>query len=402
MPKNYTVKYGDTFSSISRSESGSEKYASVIAQANPQSSAPLKPGEVLTIPGGNTKQSFKSFGLDVKIGGASVVVNDSFVFSSAIDGFRRVQFTLPNEKEVREICPMLEPTAVDVGYNGRQIFSGFTMKPDPEHSDMKKQLNIHADSWPNLLMQPPPITSFPLEFKKLTLDKIANALLGPYSLKFFFYSDPGPVFPKAEIKQSGPILEFLSGLCKQRALIIRDDEFGAVVFDDGSTIGEPVLKIDDEVRPDANITLTVNPDGWYSHITGILKGKNKRKSKKLTVKNPFYAGIMRPDEFEISDSDEGELETAVNSVTARMFASVFIVNVIVPFWTDENGNILQAGNSIEIRSPKNYIKEFTELLIDSVSLSNVSSGETEVKTASLTCVVPGVYGGNMPESIPWK
>lgn len=401
MSNTYTVKTGDTFSSISRSKFGSEKKASVISQANPEASAPLIAGSVLTIPGTSDQQVFKNSGLDIKVGGLSVTAAEGFVISSAIDGFRKVQFTLPNEMETREICPMLQPTAVDVGYNGRQIFSGYMPKPEPSHSDNKKQLNISADSWPNLLMQPPPATAFPLEFIKVGIDKIANALLEPYALEYFFYSDQGPVFPKAEIKQSGPVLDFLSGLCKQRARIIRDDEFGSVVFDNGALVGDSVLHVDDEARPDIDVSIVVNPAEWYSHITGILKGKNKRKSKRITYRNDFYRGILRPHEFEITDSDEGELETALYSVAGRMFASVFKVTLIVPSWTDKNGDVFQVGRPMTVRSQKNYIKNFSEFLIDTVTLSNTSSGDNGVRTAVLTGVIPGSYGGNVPKEIPW-
>ena len=41
--------------------------------------------------------------------------------------------------------------------------------------------------------------------------------------------------------------------------------------------------------------------------------------------------------------------------------------------------------------------ESTELLVSAVTLNAAPN----MKTASLTCVLPGVYGGIIPESVPW-
>lgn len=399
MFKEYTTVSGDTFSSISRALTGSERNASLIKQQNPHATSPLTPGTRLFIKTGDSaKKKYNSDGLDVRIDGTPLGVYDSFTCTRAIDGFGRAEFVVPNEISTRAILPLLTPLSVDIGYNGQAMFAGYIKTPRPQNDDSKKWLSIDAASWPNLLMGPAPISAFPMEFIKSDLEIIAGTLIAPYGIEWFFYSDFGPVFSKLKIKQDDNVLEFLSGLCKQRGLIIRDDQFGSVVFDTGEISGEPVLAIDGPNRPDVQVgPVIVNPSDYYSHITGVLKSKNKRKRKKKTIENPFYRGIMRQHEFEISDSDEGELETAVNTVAARMFASVFQLPITVPGWTDKNGDIIAPGGSVSVRSPKDYIEDYTELLIAGVTLN----GSENYKSSTLTCVLPGVYAGRIPEVVPW-
>ena len=399
MPKSYTTKSGDTFSSISRALNGSEGQANTIKQANPHASSPLEPGTVLTIPSYDTRKSFKPDGLDIKIDGTAIAAYDSFVISSAIDGFRKVEFSVPNEIQTRDVLKPLQPLAVDIGYNGNSIFSGFMEYPILSETENKKSITVSASSWPNLLLNPPPISTFPVKFVRTDLEIIAGTLIAPYGIQWFFYADYGPVFSKLKLKQSEKVLEFLSRLAKQRALIVRDDEFGSVIFDDGEGYGEPVLVIDGENRPDANVGPAVySSSEYYSHITGQIKSKNKRRKKKLTIKNPHYTGITKEHRFEVSDIDEGELETAVNAAAARMFAGCFQVPITVPGWTDKNGDVIKAGNTVSIRSPKDYIDDYIELLISEVTLSINGNA----KIASLTTVLPGVYAGKVPEVVPWN
>lgn len=397
MPKTYITRPGDTFSSISRAETGSERNAQLIKQANPHASTPFLPGTQLTIPGGDSKKGFKPYGLDSKIDGISIAAYDSFTLSTALDGFSRAEFVIPNEIQTRAIAPMLKPISVDIGYNGIPAFSGIMDAPVPSATENKKILTISASGWPNLLSSPPPTSIFPAEFKNMKLDKISEYLLAPYSIEPFFYSDIGPKFTKVILKQGDNLVDFFAGLCKQRALVMRDDEFGSIIFDNGTIAGAPILSIDDDSRPDVSVKLNVDFSKWSSHVTGILKSKHGRSKKQIVWKNPFYTGIMKNHEFEISDSDEGELQTAVNSVSSRMFAEVFSVEIIVPSWTDKNGELIKVGKSVNLRSTTNYINNFYEFLIDSVTIS----GAENTQVAIIGCTLPGSYSGTIPESVPW-
>lgn len=399
MPKTYISVTGDTFSSISRSQFGSEMQATIIKQANPQVTVPIPVGTNMVIPtSGTSKKNFKQFGLDVRIDGSSFEVYDSFICTMAIDGFGRVNFVVPNEIQTRAVLPLMTPLSVDIGYNGFSMFSGFVETPQPQENG-NKSLLIDSSSWPNLLSTPASVTAYPLEFKDSNLEVIANELVKPYDIECFFYSEPGPVFKKVSIKQGENVYEFLAKLAKQRGLIIRDDSYGSLIFDKGEISGSPVLNIDSESRPDVIVgPVVVSTSEYFSSVTGVLKGKNGRRRVGLTANNPHYVGILRPHRFEVSDCDDGELATAVESIAGRMFASCFKLPVTIPGWLDENGELIEPGKSIMVKSPKDYIEDFYELLIATVSFA--SDGKS--KSTTMECVIPGVYSAIIPETVPWK
>jgi prophage tail gpP-like protein len=398
MSKTYRTRSGDSFSSISRIEFGSESHASVIAQMNPGIGSPIPPGTTVQLPvTGKSNRGFKPTGLDLRVSDTSIQTIDSITGTASLTGFRKFGFTIPNEVSTRLICKQFASVDVDIGYNGFPMLSGYLGASQPVKGEERKELSVSAYSNPNVISSPMMIDSFPLEFEKSDLDVISKQLLAPYSVVHKFIGNKGPVFSKIRIKQKQNTFEFLSNLSKQRALVIGDDGDGRLIYNDGMGYGEPMLVIDSESRPDCSVAVEYSPDDLFSHVTGILIGKKGRKRKKLTLTNPFYRGIIRPHEFEISESDEGELETAVRSVMARTFASAFRLTVTVPGWLDRFGNLIEPGVSISVRSPSDYIENFFDFLITDVTWS----GTPSQKSTTMTGVIPGVFAGIVPEAVPW-
>jgi len=250
-----------------------------------------------------------------------------------------------------------------------------------------------------------------MEFERMSLKQIAEQVCETLGIGVVFDLDPGAKFRRVNVKQvgdrgttrkrdtdvSGDILPFLADLAAQRNFIISDDEFGNLVFWRGEGTGEPILEIDDGVQPDSAVSVSFSDDAYYSSITGVMPSKTRRRGKTYTVQNPFFTGLVRPYTYMVEDIDQGELETAVNSTAARMFAGVFSAEINRAGWTDLNGDRIQVNRLIRFRSPSNYIENWTDLLISGVTLENDEGSET----AQVTAVLPSVYSGKMPEVLPW-
>lgn len=399
-PITYVTRKGDTFDSVARSATGADTNADAIRSSNPGASEPFEAGVVLDVPSTTAEVAkvYRASGLDLRVDGKNIDTISDFTITIAIDGFRRCEFTTANEIETRAILPAIKPASVDLGYNGTALMTGHLEAPQADSSDDRKALVCSVASSPEVMTSPPSASAYPLAFEDVDLQNIAQKICGLYSLSSVFDVPPGPVFKDVKIKQTQNAVYFLGNLAKQRSMIFSDDAFGSVVFSDGAALGAPVLIADDEQRPDVNVSTTRNAANYYSHITGILKGKRGRERSRYTVNNKFYNGIIRQHTFEVSDIDKGELETSVNSVAARMFGDVFSATITVPGWTDRNGDVFAPGSLVKIRSPRNYIDDFYELLIRTVTLR----GQPDQKTATLTCVIPGVFAGKIPEYLPWK
>jgi hypothetical protein len=340
---------------------------------------------------------FKSNGLDIRVGGRKLPAYDSFAMTASMDGFRKTRFITANEPQTREILPQLAPLNVDIGYDSERIFTGYLETPEIQNGETRKALDVSANSNPNLLNSPAPSGSYPIEFTGANLQVIGNRISSLFNLEAFYYAEPGAKFTRASLKKGANSLEFLTRLAKQRTQIITDDQFGSVIFSDGKSAGAPIMSIDATKRTDVKVTAQFNASKFYSSVTGVLKGKRGRNKKEFKINNNYYIGIEKPYEFPIDESDEGEIEEVTKSVYARMFADVFSVNIVMPGWRDKNGDLIEPGKPVKVLAPDYYINEMLEVDIRTVTYNATPN----TQSATLSCVLPGVFSGNIPEVLPW-
>jgi prophage tail gpP-like protein len=380
---------------------GADTYAAELARANPGIREPLIPGTIIRVPGNRqNKKGFLSSGLDVHVSGSRLMTVPSFTLSSRIDAIRKCTFTVPNEIQTRSIFRPLDPLDCAVGYNGGELMIGRVATAVPSVSGTAKELVVSAYSeCARIEGSPPPLSAFPLEFRNMTFEQIAQHLGDVMGIDVTFDADSGPVFKLVSIERTQTVLDFLSGLAAQRGLVITDDAFGGLVVWKGTGLGGPVLDIDDTVRTDATVSVVLNDDAYYSSVTGCLPTKAKaRPGKQFTVDNPFFTGIVRPYTYDVEDVDQGELATAVTSTAARMFAGVFTLTITLSEWVDKFGEVLTPNTLVRVKSPDNFIDDWTEFLIAGVDLENNAGSES----AALECVLPSAFSGEMPEALPWR
>jgi len=396
---SYSTNSGDTFSLIAQQTVGTDTFAAQIKRANPGISEPIPAGTTILIPSNRENaKGFLASGLDVKVTADRFVTMPNFTLSKRIDAIRKATFTVPNEIQTRATLPPLTPLDCSIGYNGLSEMQGRIATPKNRESESSKSLVVNAFSeCANLEKSPPPLSAFPLEFKDQNLEQIAGTICNIMGIDVFFDFDSGPRFKRVDIQQGEKVLGFFAKLAEQRNLIITDDEFGSLLFTRGDGSGAPILQIDDTGRPDVKVNTVFNDDKYYSSVTGILPTKTKKPGKQFTIDNPYYTGIVRPYTFKADNIDQGELETAVRSTASRMFAGIFGASITVPFWTDDNGDILKTNSVIRLRSPSNYLNNWGEYLIAGVTLSNTEGSET----ATIDAVLPSAYSGKIPESLPW-
>jgi prophage tail gpP-like protein len=397
----HEVRAGDTFSLIAAQTCGSDTFAADIARANPGIREPLIPGTLIRVPGNRqNKKGFLSSGLDVHVSGSRLITMPSFSISSRIDAIRKCSFIVPNEIQTRDIFRPLEPLDCAVGYNGGEMMIGRVGTAVPRVSGTAKELVISAYSdCARIESSTPPLSAFPLEFRNMTFEQIANHMADVMGIDVTFDADPGPVFKRISVDRTQTVLNFFSDMAAQRGLVITDDAFGGLVVWKGAGLGGPVLDIDDTVRTDVTVTVALNDDAYYSSVTGCLPTKSKaRPGTQFTVDNPFFTGVVRPYTYEVTDIDQGELATAVTSTAARMFAGVFTLSITLSEWVDKFGEVLTPNTLVRVKSPDNYINEWAEFLIAGVDLENNAGSES----ATLECVLPSAFSGEMPEALPWR
>jgi prophage tail gpP-like protein len=398
----YRTNAGDTWNLVARQTTGNDVDASKIQRANPGIIEPIPAGTVLQIPVESTADVTAGAGeLELTAGGKSIGTFDGFSLSRSIDAIAKCGFTVPNEPETREIfIPLMSPdVTVDAG--GNRKFTGRAESPQPNNATDNKTLGLGCYSIPGILeISNPPLSSYPLEWTEMNLVQIASELCSLHGVSVDFQADTGARFKRVDIKPGSPVLGFLADLASQRGPVISSDEFGRLVFWTGKAPGAPVSRLTKGLHPCESVSVSIDESRYYSSVTGTIPAKSKKGKggKQFTVKNPHATGLVRPFVYEVPDIDEGELETAVETMAGRMFAAIFSAQVDVAAWEDGAGNIYDPNTTIELKSEEDLIPDFYEFLIADVTL-NQSAG---TRTASLNLVIPGAYSGVIPEAMPWQ
>lgn len=419
---SYKTIAGESWGNVARKTRGDDTLAVVIAKANPGISEPLPGGLMITIPALPPSEfGFQGAELEILVNGQDVQTADDFSISYAIDGIRKAQFSVPNTPETRKIFYPLGCNPVLIGATAELLIKGRALSPVGISTDAL-QIEVVSDAEPIETCNAP-ISAYPLEFVEMDLEQIAEALLSPLGFTAEFSESSGDIlsvdsvtgaigkepskkakagarFSKTTIEQEIKVLDFLADLAKQRNFTITAKADGTILFWREAAAGSPVAKLDAEKYPVVSSQATFDDSVFYSSVTGIIEAdpRKKKSARSFTVANPWAEGLQKPYTFTVQDVDDGELETVVQTESARMFAGVFSVDLEVSTWRDDAGKIWQPNTTILLRDPVNYLDDFIELTISEVTLTKSATA----KGARLKLTLPGGYGGQIPESIPWR
>lgn len=382
---------------------GTDGNSDRIRKANSKYKEPIPAGAVIQIPGDpKAKGSSYPGELEIKVWGERIEIFDSFSISSGIDAVQKGTFTVPNTQEFRDIFVPLSTPEIDISYNFEKILTGRCSSPKPNNTDSSQDLTVEFWSLPAILENSgPPITSFPLEYKKMNLIQIASDLCWAQSIVVNLEGDSGPTFKRVSIEPGSSSIGFIADLAKQRGFVLSSNQNGEMVIRKGAETGSPVMVLEKGVHPCESASVDIDESQYYSDVTGYVPRKSRpgyRHGEGFTVQNPYMTDVCRPFLMEMNDIEAGELEAATMALAGRMFAAVMSVSVELSTWTDSNGDTIKENTTVMLKSPGDFIYDFYEFLISDVTLAKTNDS----RTASLKLVLPGVYSGKIPEGMPWQ
>lgn len=409
MSTTYRVRTDDTFESISRKSYGTEVEAGRIARANPGVSEPLTSGWLLIIPASpeapkDVPQIAPTSSGDevaILIGGKRFRFWDSARITRAMDSMDIVEFGAPFDAAAPGFRETFRPftfKSVDVTVGGIPLVTGTMVLPLPAIGPKQKKIQVSCYSQPGVLGDcTPPASSFPLEFNGLGLQEIATALADPFGIAVEFRADSGAVFEQVAIEPGQKILDFLTGLAKQRNLIVSSTEGGKLLFWQSVEVGNPVARLVQGSSPVLSVTPNFNPQEYYSHITGIDAVIVGLDGSQFTVKNPRLEGVTRPFTFNVPDTIDSDIKAAVDAKAGRMFANAASYSIPVDTWRDHSGELWTPNTSLTLLAPDAMVYSEYEFIIRSVVFERARAKETAV----LNIVIPGAFNGKIPEVLPW-
>lgn len=409
----YTVIAGDTLERISRRMYGSDVHATDIEAANPQVTAGvLIPGQKLEVPEIDNLPpavSDKHFDeaseseVSVSVGGETFRFWDSVRITRAIDKPAVLSLGAPFEPSnvaFRSVFAPLSYRPVTVNVAGTRLFTGVTVTPNPEVSANSRTATVDAYAQCALLGDCTlPASSYAagrgVEFNGLSVLGIALALGKPFGITVTLDGDAGATFDRVSLDPEVKVLEFIIELCKQRVLVISSDERGMLVLQD-ETDSKPVASL--EESPLVTVSAQFNPQEYYSHITCISPSSFGVTGGQFTIMNPHLSGSLRPFVFRAPDALESDVVTACKAKAARMFAGAATYSVTLPGWRDPSGNLWEPNTRLRLKAVGAMIYDSYDFLIRSVT----NTSDKDTSSTDLDLVLPGSFGGAVPDILPWS
>jgi len=104
--------------------------------------------------------------------------------------------------------------------------------------------------------------------------------------------------------------------------------------------------------------------------------------------------------FKASDSEEGNLSTAVKWRMAKSLNESASIAVSVEGWRNAEGEMWAENMKVTLLAPAAFVLRETEFIIESVTLTKDIGGGDQ---AALSLVLPGSYTTTMPKQpFPWE
>jgi prophage tail gpP-like protein len=303
----------------------------------------------------------------------------------------------PNNEDHKELWKPGSFFECDVEFNDELLIRGFIV--DMTHSDepQKKLSVVSGYSLTGLLEDCQiPTSTYPIQTDGGSLKNIAEKLLRPFGLKVLVDKSVSKratsFFEISTSSVTQTVKQYLSAIASQKDIVMTHTPEGDLLFTQPSTKQQPIIDITNGL-PNTTMRLDFKGQRMHSQITVMMDadidGANAGES---TVKNPFIS-IFKPSVRTQSSADDIDTpDTARNALAAEL------KNITLTITTDRwlvNDKIIRPGDIITVLNPNIHLYKRSRWFIDEVTLE----GNEKSTIATLKCVLPEVYNGEIPKNI---
>ncbi len=428
MSRSHTVARGDTLGAISIKYTGSWAKWHAIVDANPQlagrktavdGSPLIFPGDVLIIPDDEPPKETIKAGTPVQDAGGGIHDFELYLNGILFTGFTAAKLVLnddapdafslsaPFDIEQEVFRTSFKPlTYLDAAlyYNKKIVFAGKLLVPDPKITPNSRTVDLQGYATCGILDCALPDALFPPQYKGMTLSGIANHAAGPFGISVVMDGDEGAAFEDVAYDIGDKILGFLSGLAKQRGLVLTNTPDGSLRFWNAMPEDAVATFIEGDIRF-LSCTAKFDEKDFYSHVTGYTKVNEDKDAKnvpeKYTFENSYLTknGVLKPYSYVVDDTEGGDLEKAVTAKACAMFCTCVSYELFVTGVTDKDGNIFKKGCCVVVKSPTAQIYSETKLQAKSIELTK---DDTNGICTKMQLVLPGLRNNEIPAKWPWE
>lgn len=301
--------------------------------------------------------------------------------------------------EVRAAFQPLTFPRVEVRIGDELVITGRVRDMLPESGPESSTLAVTVYSLAQELSELHPSPALlPLEFNGLDLQHIATRLLSKSAVTASVDYPVGARFDRVSCSPDATIHSFIEELARQRGMVLSDTPLGALHVRQPVPGGFPVARL--RGQPLVQVTADIRASDWFSEVTGFASSKPGRIGARRTEQNPLFRGpTIRSYSEQIGDTNSADVPAATRAALGRMVGSVvsYVVEDL-PTWRDPQGELWRPNTTVTLVAPEAMVYRETELLIREVMLRQTPERES----AALHLVLPGAFGGPLPEAMPWE
>lgn len=237
--------------------------------------------------------------------------------------------------------------------------------------------------------------NYPIEYRDQTLQQIATDMSSFYGVGVVFTANSGAVFEKVKPEPGESPFNFLIKLAKDRGFLISSTASGKLLFRKAAT-NPRTTTLKQGHTPLLSVTPDINPQGYYSSITGLAPGSIIKDAEAVTVNNARLK-VNRPFVYKIQQKLSGaDLQDAVKWKIGLMIANAMKYSISVQGLRDEHGRIWETNTYINLTAPGAYVNNETTFIIKNLTLDKSGSDIT-----TMNLVLPESYSGEIPKRLPW-
>lgn len=334
-----------------------------------------------------------------------VVGSDEFKFWSSIkiirniDKFDTFEFDAPygDDSLIKDIIKPLEFKPGELFIDDELLSTIVLVNPLPTIGAENNSITVTGYAKPGVLndcnvKQP----DYPIEFNDQTLEQISKTLAGFFDVDVKFFESSGAPFEKVKLKADQTPFNFLVKLARLRGFLVSNTEKGKLLFWGTSNAISSTLK--QGQTPVLSVTPNINPQGYFSEITGLSPGKlgTDAEFEAVTIVNKNLSE-NRPQVYKLKQHLSGaDLQNAVKWKMGLMIANAIGYTVEVQGLRDERGDIWAQNTNIDLTAPGAYVNNETTFVIKNLTLAKSGAEKT-----TLNLVLPESYSGEIPSRLPW-
>lgn len=307
----------------------------------------------------------------------------------------------PDNNEHKELYCVGHYHICTLEHGGELIFTGNMLSETFDSGPDKKLVSIGGYSLPGVLedSQIPP-DLYPLQSDGLTLREIASKLIKPFGIAMIVHDSVASLmdeaYSKTTAEPSQTIKDYLASLAAQKGVLISHNEKGQLIFTRANTRRNPILHFStpkESTIPFTSMSFAFNGQQMHSHIHVIKQASSTGgNAGESVVRNPYVIGsVYRPKVIVQNSGTDVDTEKV-----ARMALAAELKGLKLLIETDRwelDGKMLKPNNLITVVNPEIYLYKKSTWFIEEISFK----GNQEKITATLTCCIPEVYNGNIPE-----